>query len=314
MVFRQADLTPCGVLFDVFKRKGGISHKELAGLILSDRPLSDGRSASSRAADRTWLSHFIVHAPVGSLQPGYFRDWGLAAQRIMSRLRQHGPRSMTFEKIIDLVCSEGCEPMCTALAACYQNVQLYRNALARFSKGQGHTTGEHAEALLVLFVAVGCSAQVRMAIDYALEYVDKNLGGRMGTPESVPMNAAEAGATAAVGDAPHAIGLVRVSEGYLTGDIHWIDPVGEGAVIGAVATGAADISDVEEDVSAEHARVSWDAERSCWLLRDLGSTNGTRLVSGANGEEKALDPGETAELYPGDEITLGASTTFVIME
>lgn len=56
MVFRQADLTPCGVLFDVFKRKGGISHKELAGLILSDRPLSDGRSASSRAADRTWLS------------------------------------------------------------------------------------------------------------------------------------------------------------------------------------------------------------------------------------------------------------------
>ena len=46
MVFRQADLTPCGVLFDVFKRKGGINHKELAGLILSDRPLSDGRSAS----------------------------------------------------------------------------------------------------------------------------------------------------------------------------------------------------------------------------------------------------------------------------
>lgn len=217
MVFRQADLTPCGVLFDVFKRKGGISHKELAGLLLSDRPLSDGRSASSRASDRTWLSHFIVHAPVGSLQPGYFRDWGLAAQRIMSRLRQHGPRSMTFEKIIDLVCGEGCELMCAALAACYQNVQLYRNALARFSKGQGHTTGEHAEALLVLFVAVGCSAQVRTAIDYALEYVDKNLGGRMGTPESAPVNNAEAGASGAADDVPHAIGLVRVSDGYLTG-------------------------------------------------------------------------------------------------
>lgn len=314
MVFRQADLTPCGVLFDVFKRKGGISHKELAGLLLSDRPLSDGRSASSRASDRTWLSHFIVHAPVGSLQPGYFRDWGLAAQRIMSRLRQHGPRSMTFEKIIDLVCSEGCELMCAALAACYQNVQLYRNALARFSKGQGHTTGEHAEALLVLFVAVGCSAQVRMAIDYALEYVDKNLGGRMGTPESAPVNNAEAGASGAADDVPRALGLVRVSDGYLTGDIHWIDPVGAGAVIGAVATGTADISDVEEDVSAEHACVGWDAGRSCWLLRDLGSTNGTRLVSGASGEEKLLDPREAAELYPGDEITLGTSTTFVVME
>ena len=93
MVLRQPELTPCGVLFDVFKRRGGISHKELAGLILSDRPLSDGRSASSRAADRTWLSHFIVHAPVESLQPAYFRDWGLSAQRIMSRLRQYGSRS-----------------------------------------------------------------------------------------------------------------------------------------------------------------------------------------------------------------------------
>lgn len=314
MVFRQADLTPCGVLFDVFKRKGGISHKELAGLLLSDRPLSDGRSASSRASDRTWLSHFIVHAPVGSLQPGYFRDWGLAAQRIMSRLRQHGPRSMTFEKIIDLVCSEGCELMCAALAACYQNVKLYRNALTRFSKGQGHTTGERAEALLVLFVAVGCSAQVRTAIDYALEYVDKNLGGRMGTPESAPVNNAEAGASGAADDVPHAIGLVRVSDGYLTGDIHWIDPLSAGAVIGAMATGSNDVADVETDVSAEHARVSWDAERGCWLVRDLGSTNGTALVSGETGELVQLEAGQTVELLPGDEITLGASTTFVAME
>lgn len=312
MVFRQADLTPCGVLFDVFKRKGGISHKELAGLLLSDRPLSDGRSASSRASDRTWLSHFIVHAPVGSLQPGYFRDWGLAAQRIMSRLRQHGPRSMTFEKIIDLACGEGCELMCAALAACYQNVQLYRNALARFSKGQGHTTGEHAEALLVLFVAVGCSAQVRTAIDYALEYVDKNLGGRMGTPESAAVEGADAAGRD--GEAPRALGLVRVREGYLTGDIHWVDPLSAGAVIGAMATGSNDVADVETDVSAEHARVSWDAERGCWLVRDLGSTNGTALVSGETGELVQLEAGQTVELLPGDELTLGASTTFVAME
>ena len=127
------------------------------------------------------------------------------------------------------------------------------------------------------------------------------------------MNNAEAGASGAADDVPHAIGLVRVSDGYLTGDIHWIDPVGVGAVIGAVATGTADISDVEEDVSAEHASVGWDAGCSRWLLRDLGSTNGTRLVSGANGEEKVLDSGGAAELYPGDEITLGASTTFVVM-
>ncbi len=65
MAFRMEETTPCGAMFDAFKRHCGISHKQLAGLILSDRPLSDGRSAASRASDRTWLSHFVVHAPVG---------------------------------------------------------------------------------------------------------------------------------------------------------------------------------------------------------------------------------------------------------
>lgn len=316
MVLRQPELTPCGVLFDVFKRRGGISHKELAGLILSDRPLSDGRSASSRAADRTWLSHFIVHALVGSLQPAYFRDWGLSAQRIMSRLRQYGPRSMTFEKIIDLVCGEGSDAMCAALAACYQNVTLYRNAVTRFSKGQGHTTGERAEALLVLFVAVGCSGQVQVAVDYACSYVEKNLGGRMGTPESavVDSTSADAGSAARNGEEPRPLGLVRVRDGYLSGGIHWIDPLGAGAVIGAMVTGADDIAEVDEDVSAEHVRVAWDAERGGWTVCDLGSTNGTVLVSGADGERVQLEAQQPVELYPGDEITLGASTTFVAME
>ena len=38
------DATPTSVLFDLAKRHCGVSHKELAGLLLSGRPLSDGRS------------------------------------------------------------------------------------------------------------------------------------------------------------------------------------------------------------------------------------------------------------------------------
>lgn len=55
----QVELTPCGAMFDIFKRAAHLSHIELCGLVLSSRPLADGRSPQSRAADRSWVSRFI---------------------------------------------------------------------------------------------------------------------------------------------------------------------------------------------------------------------------------------------------------------
>ena len=81
------DKTPCAVLFETLKKYGGISNKELASLVLSGRPLSDGRSPVSRVGDRTWVSRFIVHAPIGSLQGRYFCDFGGSALRIVARLK-----------------------------------------------------------------------------------------------------------------------------------------------------------------------------------------------------------------------------------
>ena len=54
----QVELTPCGAMFDIFKRAAHLSHIELCGLVLSSRPLADGRSPQSRAADRSWVSRF----------------------------------------------------------------------------------------------------------------------------------------------------------------------------------------------------------------------------------------------------------------
>lgn len=72
----QVGLTPCGAMFDIFKRAAHLSHIELCGLVLSSRPLADGRSPQSRAADRSWVSRFIVRAPVGTLQQRYFAEYG----------------------------------------------------------------------------------------------------------------------------------------------------------------------------------------------------------------------------------------------
>lgn len=45
-----------------------------------------------------------------------------------------------------------------ALAVCHQDLHLYCNALERLATVEGHTDGERAEAVMVLFVAAGCSA------------------------------------------------------------------------------------------------------------------------------------------------------------
>ena len=63
----QVELTPCGAMFDIFKRAAHLSHIELCGLVLSSRPLADGRSPQSRAADRSWVSRFIVRASAALL-------------------------------------------------------------------------------------------------------------------------------------------------------------------------------------------------------------------------------------------------------
>ena len=91
------ELTPCGALFETMKRYGGISHKDLARLVLSGRPLADGKSPLSRCDDRTWVSRFIVHAPVGSLQDRYFCDWGVAALRVSARLRSRDGKGLSAE-------------------------------------------------------------------------------------------------------------------------------------------------------------------------------------------------------------------------
>lgn len=173
----QAELTPCGAMFDIFKRAAHLSHIELCGLVLSSRPLADGRSPQSRAADRSWVSRFIVRAPVGTLQERYFADYGTSAARIMSHLALRRRNPMNATAVINMVCGPAGEPMVRALEECHQDTSLYRNAVERLSQAAELMPAERAEAVLVLFVAVGCSADVRSSVTYAIDYAHATCGG-----------------------------------------------------------------------------------------------------------------------------------------
>ena len=174
-------------MFDIFKRAAHLSHIELCGLVLSSRPLADGRSPQSRAADRSWVSCFIVRAPVGTLQQRYFAEYGTSAARIMSQLalRQRNPMDPTA--VINMVCGPAGEPMVRALEECHQTrISIATRSIA--CPGAELMPAERAEAVLVLFVAVGCSADVRSSVNYAIDYAHATCGGGTSTPRSLGMS------------------------------------------------------------------------------------------------------------------------------
>lgn len=300
----EAHLTPCGALFAVMKKHGGMSYKELASLVLSGKPLTDGRSPASRVSDRTWVSRFIVHAPVGSLQDRYFSDFGVSSLRIVSRLKAREKRALSSEQILGFIVGDGGTMMKQALSAAHQDVALYDNVLARLIGGAGYTNDERVEIAMTLFVAAGCTADVRKAARFAVSYAKSVHGDNLATTPAASLGDADvAPDRERMEHARFALGLVRVVDGYVKGDARWVSPDSSGIEIGALALGEGDIADVGPRVSGRHAHV-WCDEGGRWFVEDLGSRNGTVVVSGVDRGKIVVAPpkDEKAELAAEAEV------------
>lgn len=304
--------TPCGALFDVMKKHASISYKELAGLILSNRPLSDGRSPISRVGDRTWISRFIVHAPAGSLQERYFCDCGVAALRVMARLRSRANRPMRGSDVLVMLRDQGIPEMTAALSRIGEDASVLRNVFDRLVCGSGYSEDERADVAMVLFISAGCMGSARKAAAFALEYAQTSHGGRLAATPAIMMRDDDAEDAREIEPLPLSLGLLRVVDGYVKGSPHWVDPGSKEIEIGALALGDGDIADVGAGVSAHHARLV--REGAAWFVRDLGSTNGTEIVSGATGERMIVHEGSTSRLSAGDRLVLGDDTVFIVIE
>lgn len=311
----MGEVTPCGALFKVMKRSFGLTNRDFAGLILSGRPLSDGKSPVSRVNDRTWLSRFVVHAPHAALQDRYFCDFGVSALRVVARLKTNGGKAFTSEQILRILRTEACDAMEQALAEYHQDTVMFRNMLNRIACGEGFTASERAETAMTYFLAVGCMGNVKRAVAYANDYARSVHGAVPPTPlpDDLRDNAGATVRPCAEGECM--LGLLRVVDGYVQGAPHWILPDGNGVEIGALVTGEGDVSDVAPSASARHARVWYDCKSATWLVEDLGSRGGTQVASGATGDIALAGRGGegAAPLLPGDELILAEDTRFVVL-
>ena len=299
--------TPLEALFALFKGDFGLSHHALSQLILSDRPLHNGSTPRQMAANTSWLSRYVVHAPMDSLQDRYFADFTTSTRRVHARLNQAGHAD---EKIFGVVCAS--RLMTDALGSQGQSATVYRNALARLQANPTASPAERTRAALLLTIAVGCTGSIARGIDLISSHIhtQAQAGDRLAPRPSAAGSRAE-GSGACPPAHADLIGLIRLVDGRMASNLYVIPADADGSVIGALALGANAITDVELDVSAEHLRV-W-REKDRWLARDLGSTNGTTLLPADGGTPRPLTSCRPVELHPGDRLRLGAYTTFVVV-
>lgn len=146
--------TPLGAMFSILKRYGGISYKELATLILSEKPLVGGASPASRVNDRTWVSRYLVHAPAEAVRSEYFVSYEKCAMRIIARLKKRTGNTLGNREIMEMVAGTPGQEMVAALQNAGQDATPYLNMLARLDKEGGFRAEERMEIAMVLFVAV----------------------------------------------------------------------------------------------------------------------------------------------------------------
>ncbi|WP_276915735.1 FHA domain-containing protein [Parvibacter caecicola] len=316
------DVTPASVLFDLMKRECGVSHKELAGMLLSGRPLSDGRSPLSRMEDRTWVSRVVVHAAPASLADRYFCDYSVGALRLAARMKSRERKALTSEKILSIVTGRPGEAMDRALEAHGEDPTLFRNMMERIKGETVLVADEKAEVALVLLVAVACTSDVRRAVGEAQSFAKSVFGRGVRTPAPALARVGGAAAGAAFDDKELWLGLLRVEDGYLSGAPQWVAPTEDGTEIGSLALAEGAVNEVGPDVSARHARI-WRSGEGQWLVEGLESRNGTVLTSGVSGEETVVEPPQEQRfrfrsapvpIAPGDTLALGQSTLFVVVE
>ena len=116
--------TPLGALFSILKKHGHISYKDLAALILSEKPLMGGTSPINRVNDRTWISRYLVHAPVESVKSDYFIDCEKCAMRIVARLKKR----MSNQAIMTMIAGVSGREMVTALSHRGQTTRAFASA------------------------------------------------------------------------------------------------------------------------------------------------------------------------------------------
>lgn len=315
--------TPSSCMFGDLRAFGGLTNRDSALILLSDSVTFGGETPRARINERTFLSRQIVHAMPGQTPASFFADFFHSSQKIRgaiaARLRDEGDPHV---KIVEHYSGPAADRMRQVLDQLDLEGAIYSNAVSRILAAGLRSEADRATLLVMLFVSTGCLGDPRAAVDVVDRFVTYKLALDVNTVEmDLGENCPEL-LEPEPDDEGLELGLLRVAGDVVRPPIYPLSCDPEGTVIGALADGKNVINDVDVDVSREHLRI-W-REHGTWLAQDLGSTNGSELISGADGsttviaeprtlrEEPSL-PAAAVAIESGDKIRLGSTTVFLVL-
>ena len=301
-------------MYSTFKRFG-ISNREVAALLLNTRLTFDGHMVQTRIDDSSQLSRRIVRTQPGELSIGLFNNFSLTCPRLANSLIEKramkqcdGDMERSALELANELAGPCADAMASSLAAHGIDEFMYRNMVTYINHVELNDEAGRAVLHVMLFTVTGCTGNPNTASLLTVDYATQFLGADYQTAPTV------------IGNVPMAakikhetgLGLVRMIDNRIKAGTrtHVLNPAG--TEIGLFPQSRHTVADVGEDVSRRHAYLWCEDER--WLVKDLGSTNGTRVIIGSSGEEIVLEAnGGPRELHPTDVLCLGASTRFLVM-
>ena len=297
-MIREAE-RPREVLFRVMKGVFGISNKELASVIFSDKP-AGGLSPRERAMDPTRRRREFLEGTPDELDASWeLVPAGGYVEELLSRCGKRGGA----EAVVSELAGDAAKDLRAALDAFDLDGTLYSNMVVRV-EGSSLPLRERALALLLLFVETAVRGRPGEAIRLVMAR-ERLLGGtELGTM----------GIQAALASpAPAArLALMRCEGSMLYPTRTYPLNEGEaGTVIGSMALEDGDVSDVGSNVSRRHLRI-WLGDDGLWRAQDLGSTYGSELVSGETGERVVVSA-EPVVLGQSDRLILAGTTEFLVV-
>lgn len=294
-----------------FRGFGGIAHRDAALILLDGKISIGGKTIEERIGDRTFLSREVVHARPASIPSKLFSDFTVSAKTMTARLiAARGGRQAGCSEVIAHYRGTAATIMRDALDACGIDPMPYGNAVRKVMSLHLERESDRALLLVMLFLVTGCLADPARAIETVGAFAESELSASLDT---LVADEAAHGAPASR-PAEQRLGLVRIVDGAFRPPIRELSCKPEGTVIGCLPDGPDSIADVDADVSRRHALIWREGDR--WFVRDLASTNGTTVISGADRTARRVDGDEHAEPFEirnSDILCLGATTRFLVM-
>lgn len=305
-------------MYSDLREFGCITNRDAARILLSPSARYGGMPLVDRIPDRPFLSSKVVHVGPGALAASCFQDFGVSSQTLHSRIAKALGGDDARKRICAHYSGPAAQRMCSALAACGLDANIYRNTMGRIAAARLASESDRGVLYLHLFIACGCLGDPAAAALSTERFVSGKLSATLSTQSTSDFGD---GIHDAGTNDPKRIGLLRIVDGAAKPPLHAVSVAPEGSVIGSLATGADDVTDVDPSVSRRHLRV-W-REDGAWWAGGLGSTNGSYLVSGETREKVPIEPPKSqrsdGEKWPpvqisnSDMLCLGAATRFLVM-